>query len=99
LDPPKKYYLLFRDQLEQLYMDEQQTIDESLKSSYVIDLESTIKINERLFRQKSSFFYNALVFALLAVVPYIACMGYHLSARSDGVEKTAAVKEKNLNFK
>ena len=33
------------------------------------------------FKRKNSFFNNALVFALLAVVPYIVFLGFHLSKK------------------
>jgi hypothetical protein len=56
----------------------EQVVDDSLKGSYISELENAIEINSRAFRQKASLFYNALLFALLAIVPYIICIAYHL---------------------
>ena len=94
LAPPHKYYALFRDQLEQIYPLDQQTVDDSLKTSYIIDLEDAIRVNGAIFKQKNSFFYNALIFALLAVVPYIVCLGFHLAKKEDRVQKMELVNRK-----
>jgi len=95
LDPPQKYYAVFRDQLEQIYPGDKQTVDDSLKSSYIFDLEESIKVNRTIFRRKSSFFYNALTFALLAAVPYTVCLGFHLSRKEGKAQKIELIKEKN----
>ena len=81
LDPPNKYYGTFREQLEGVYAQDKDTVDESLKASYIVDLEEAIQVNGDTFKRKNSFFNNALVFALLAVVPYIVCLGFHLSKK------------------
>jgi hypothetical protein len=81
LDPPNKYYGTFREQLEGIYAQDKETVDESLKASYILDLEEAIQVNGGTFKRKNSFFNNALVFALLAVVPYIVCLGFHLSRK------------------
>ncbi len=99
LDPPEKYYAIFRDRLEQIYPDEKGTVNDSLKSSYIFDLEEAIRVNRTIFRRKSSFFFNALTFALLAVVPYTVCLGFHLSKKEDRMQKMEVVKEKILNFR
>lgn len=81
LDPPNKYYSAFRKQLEGIYFEDKETVDESLKASYIVDLEEAIEVNGETYKRKNSFFNNALVFALLAVIPYIVCLGYHLSKK------------------
>lgn len=78
LDPPKRYYQGFKDELEKLSFGDEAMVNNSLKGAYIFELQNAIEINYRAFRKKSSYFYNALIFALLAVVPYIACIGYHL---------------------
>lgn len=80
LQSPKRYYYAIKAEMEAINPGDQQTVDNSIKSSYIIELERAIEINNGVFRRKSSFFYNALVFALLAVIPYVVCIGYHLSA-------------------
>jgi len=78
LEPPKKYYSDFRIELESLEIGSEEIIDNSLKSSYISELEDAIEINSQAFRKKNSLFYNALIFALLAIVPYLICLGYHI---------------------
>ena len=78
LDPPHAYYQAFKDRLEVIYVGNEEVVDNSLKGAYIFELQNAIEINYRVFRKKNSYFYNALVFALLAIVPYIACIGYHL---------------------
>ena len=79
LDPPKKYYTEYRIELEMLDVGNEDIVNESLKSTYIQELEDAIEINNRAFLKKNSLFYNALIFALLAVVPYIVCVGWHIS--------------------
>jgi len=78
LEPPKKYYSDYRIELESLAIGSEDVINSSLKSSYISELEDAIEINSRAFRKKNSLFYNALIFALLAVIPYLICLGYHI---------------------
>jgi hypothetical protein len=78
LDPPKKYYESFKTELEFLDIGNQETVNDSLRGTYILDLQNAIEINSRAFRKKSFYFYNALLFALLSVVPYIICLGFHL---------------------
>ena len=93
LAPPRKYYDSFKSQIEALHLGNQQTVDDSLKGSYILELENAIDINSNVFRRKSSFFYNALLFALLAVIPYIVCMGFHLSKKQDKSGKVELIKK------
>jgi len=79
LEPPQKYYIEYRIELELLQIGNEEIVNDSLKGSYISELENAIEINSKAFRQKSSLFYNALLFALLAIVPYIVCIGFHLS--------------------
>ncbi len=81
LSPPRKYYDTFKSELESLRPGNQQLVDDSLKGSYIFELENAIDINSNVFRRKSSFLYNALLFALLAVIPYLTCLGFHLSKK------------------
>lgn len=79
LDPPKKYYSDYRWELEMLEVGDKEIVNESLKSTYIQELEDAIEISNRAFLTKSSMFYNALIFALLASVPYIICVAWHIS--------------------
>ena len=79
LDPPKKYYLDFKTEMEVLNVGTKEVVDDSLKGAYILELEDAIETNNQAFLTKNSLFYNALVFALLACVPYIICVGWHIS--------------------
>lgn len=78
LDPPSEYYRVFKDKLEILGVGNEEVVDNSLKGAYIFELQNAIEINYRAFRKKNFYFYNALIFALLAIIPYITCVGYHL---------------------
>ena len=95
LDPPEKYYKAFREQMESDYPGDQDMVDKSLKGSYILELEDSITVNYQVFRRKSSFYYNALLFALLAVIPYIVCLGYHLAKKDDKIQKVEIVTKKS----
>lgn len=93
LDPPKKYYGDFKLQLEVLKNVNQKNEDDSLKGSYILELEAAITNNGNVFRKKSSFYYRALLFALLAVLPYLVCLGYHISEKEDRIQKVKLIAE------
>jgi len=86
LDPPRKYYETIKSEIEPWHVGDQQIVDDSLKGSYILELENAIDINSNVFRRKSSFFYNALIFAILAVIPYIVCVAFHLYSKDSKVE-------------
>jgi hypothetical protein len=94
LDPPGKYYTDYMAEMQEKYPGDDNKVDNSLKSSYILELENAIAINFNVFRRKSSFYYNALVFALLAVIPYITCVAFHLSKNEDKVQKVQLVSPK-----
>ncbi len=79
--------------MERDYQD-QEIVDKSLKGAYIFELEKAIAINTQVFAKKSSFYYNALLFALLSVIPYITCIGFHLSKKDEKIQKVELIKEK-----
>jgi hypothetical protein len=81
LDPPQKYYATFKSEIELLHLGNQQLVDDSLKGSYILELEDAITKSSNIFIKKSSFFYNALLFALLSIIPYVFCVGFHLAKK------------------
>jgi hypothetical protein len=94
LDPPEKYYKDYRVQMEADYPGDKKKVEDSLKGSYILEIENAISVNYQVFRQKSSFYYNALLFALLTVIPYITCIGYHLSKKEEKIQKVELVGKK-----
>ena len=90
LEIPKRYYEQYRLEYEQTIKDKDQ-IKSLLKASYINELESALQTNEKVFRRKSSFYYNALMYALLSAIPYLVCLGFHISKREDKVQKVQIV--------
>ena len=95
LDAPEKYYKTIRLQYEQNDPPlEELTINKLIKGSYVLELEKAVEVNSQLFKRKSSFFYNSLLFGLLCAIPYMICLGYHISKKDNKVQQIEIVKHK-----
>lgn len=43
-----------------------------------------------------SFYYRALIYGLAAIVPYVICIGFHLSRKDDKVEKVHLVYQEKI---
>lgn len=95
LEFPSKYYQDIRAEYEKTTTDTNQIIT-LLKSSYIDELQGALLINEGVFRRKSSFYYNALIFALLAVIPYLVCLSFHVSQKDERVQKVEIVNTENI---
>lgn len=94
LTEPEKYYKDFRIQYE-LTETDQGKVDNALKASYIGELEKAVEVNDRVFKRKSSFYYNALIFALAATIPFLLCLGYHIFQKDDKIQKIEIVNSKN----
>lgn len=95
---PEKYYKDYRLLYEQT-MTVQKEIDNALKASYIGELEAAVAINDKVFKRKSSFYYNALIFALVSTIPFLLCLGYHIFQKDDKIQKIEIVKSKiNCNL-
>ena len=94
LSEPGKYYKSYRLQYEQTEPDTDK-VDLALKASYIIELEKAVKTNDKVFKAKSSFYYNALIFALISTMPYLLCLGYHVFQKDDKIQKIEIVKPVN----
>jgi hypothetical protein len=81
-------------EMQEKYPGDDNKVDNSLKGSYILELENAISVNFEVFRRKSSFYYNALLFALLAVIPYITCVALHLSKKDDKIQKVQLINPK-----
>lgn len=95
LESPKKYYEDYRLIYEQT-ISNQDEIKKLLKASYITELESAWETNELVFRKKSSFYYRALMYGLLSAVPYLICLGAHITQKDDKIQKVQLINpEKN----
>ncbi|WP_158993986.1 hypothetical protein [Mucilaginibacter sp. L196] len=95
---PGKYYKDYRLDYEKT-MTVQNDIDNALKASYIGELEAAVAVNDKVFKRKSSFYYNALIFALTSTIPFLLCLGYHIFQKDDKIQKIEIVKSKiNCNL-
>lgn len=94
LQPPRVYYEVFRPEYERRNL---KNIPELLKGSYVTELEETLDFNISVFRRKSSFYYNALLYALISIIPYLICLGFHISKKQEEIHKVEIVDTNDKN--
>ena len=98
LTEPGKYYKEYRLDYEKT-ITVQNDVDNALKASYIGELEKAVAVNDKVFKRKSSFYYNALMFALASVIPFLLCLGYHIFQKDDKIQKIEIVKAKiNCNL-
>jgi hypothetical protein len=92
--PPKQYYTDYRTTYETgaNMPADQPIIDKKLKATYINELEQGIINNERVFIRKSSFYYKALLLALLSTLPYLVCLAFHFSKKDDKIHKVEIVQ-------
>ena len=93
LTEPGKYYKDYRIQYE-LTESDQNKVDNALKASYIGELEKAVEVNDKVFKRKSSFYYNALIFALMSTIPFLLCLGYHIFQKDDKIQKIEIVNPK-----
>jgi hypothetical protein len=55
LSPPRRYYDTFKNEIESLRPGNHQIAEDSLKGSYIFELENAIDINSNAFRKKTPF--------------------------------------------
>jgi len=92
LKSPNKYYGELRLEYEKEY--EKDHVDTLLNASYINELEKVLDNNQTVFIKKSSFYYSALMFALLSSIPYLLCIGVHISKNSENIQKIEIVNNK-----
>lgn len=98
LSTPVKYYKDYRLRYEEQLTDKT-AINDLLKGSYISELQQAVETNKRVFRRKSSFYYSALVYALFSIIPYVICLGFHITFHEDFIQKVQIVNtEKISNF-
>ncbi|HEV2483528.1 MAG TPA: hypothetical protein VGS79_27875 [Puia sp.] len=81
---------------EEKEKEAKQKIDNYLKASYIAELSEAQVINQKVFVSKSSFYYRALIYGLAAIIPYVICIGFHLSRKDDKAQKVHLVYQKKI---
>lgn len=95
---PRKYYEEYRSEYE-ITIEDKGKIRDLLKASYIKELQEALETNEKIFRNKNYFYYNALIFGLLSIVPYLICLTFHISQKDENIQKIQIVDAGNLrNF-
>ena len=76
MNEPKSFY---KDTYQQykvlLGTEDENIINEYIKSSYLNELEESVTNNRKLFEDKGRYYYKAFVNLLRALVPYVICIG------------------------
>jgi len=103
LTSPKTYYETIRLQYEQIVGTQrpnwQSEITQLLQASYINELEKALDMNINVFTRKSSFYYNALMYGLFSALPFLICLGFHITKKEDKTQKVEIVNsEKLLNL-
>ncbi len=93
---PKIYYEENRLHYEQT-ITQQDQVEKLLKKSYINELETTLRNNVLVLTKKTSFYYNALICALLSVIPYVVCLGFHISKKEENVQKVKIINMGKFN--
>ncbi len=93
---PKSYYVNFRLDYEADGKGKTET-DLLVKASYINELEKAVTINNSLFKRKGFFYYRALISGLIACVPYVICLGFHFTNKSDNVQKVEIVNNDKIS--
>jgi hypothetical protein len=98
LDFPTKYYKTIRLAYEQSNpTSPQDDIDKLIKVSYIDELEGAVNNNYNVFIEKRSFYYNALIYGLASIIPYLICVGFHVAKKDDKIQKVQIVNSKNIS--
>jgi hypothetical protein len=97
LNAPQRYYDEYRLQYEQLHNNNQIAVENLLKASYINELEINLREKTLVFRRKSSFYYNALMYSLLSVIPYLFCFGSYVAKKEDHVQKVEIINQEKIS--
>jgi hypothetical protein len=106
LEVSDRYSTKLRNQYEEKFLksgltaeqvkDARVIIDNYLKASYIAELSQAQVINQKAFEEKSLSYSRALIWGLTAIIPYIICIGFHLSRKEDKVQRVHLVNEKKM---
>jgi hypothetical protein len=94
---PKEYYTNLRLRYENRQLSVQE-MDGLIKASYITALETAFDKSFENFTAKRSYYQIALTFSLLAVIPYLICLGFYLSKKDDNIQKNEVVNKKLISI-
>lgn len=88
---PKDYYGPHREYYERKGF-KKEDVDTLLKASYVFELQRVTETNKNILTRKNTFYNRAFTFAIFACIPYLICLGFHVSIKDNKVYKVEIVK-------
>lgn len=96
LKAPKMFYKDCRREYESA-KNNRMSVENLLKASYIKQLENCVDTNIAIYNKKAGLYQNALITVLLSVVPYLFCVGYHISNQEiSKKQKTEIVKTEKV---
>lgn len=102
LSSPKRYYETIRLQYEQSIgtaggPQSIAEIPQLLQASYISELEQALDMNILVFTRKSSFYYNALMYGLFSAIPFLICLGFHITKKADNIQKIEIINREKIS--
>lgn len=91
-DLPEAFYKNYKEEYLQDGIVEDE-IDVYLKHTYRDQLEKAVKHNFELNNRKSKFHYNSFLAALVALIPYVICIGLYVSNKTEDTTKVELTNE------
>lgn len=95
---PKFFYNNIKEQYEErLETNDESTLNEYVKATYLNELETAIETNSNLFNTKSRFYYLSFRFGLAALILYLICAGFVVfKDQKENVSKVNIVNFKEI---
>jgi len=75
---PKEFYKTIANQYRNEGIDDDELLNEYIKTSYNNQLEEILEINDQLCLDKGKSYFNAFNFACLSIIPYLICISIYL---------------------
>ncbi len=79
---PRRYYEDVKSDYESSIRD-RHVVSDLLKASYIGELQETLEATESQLKIRESCHYNAIIFGLFSVLPYLICVCFHVSQNQD----------------
>lgn len=83
LKEPKLFYENYRRKYEKK-VNNRTSLEVLLKASYIRELEDSLHTNYIIYKRKNGFYRRALIYVLMSIIPYLICLGYHISEQENG---------------
>lgn len=92
LAEPKEYYIMHLHKHERLGRNKSET-DTFTKVAYIQELQETVAMNGVNLTRKTVFYSRAFTLGVLAIVPYLICLWFHLTIKKESVQKIEIINK------